>query len=354
MITASADALTINQSGTDHASGALTFGAAGGTNGLDVIFQAIGAGDELTFNAAGSLFTYDGVDIKLGHDDLIFFGDGSEITFQFNTAQTALVVGMTNDEWNFGADGSGGDLFWYSETVGNWIYFDEDNESIDVVDLEFNIDDDATLQIGTGNDMTFDSDGSNVIVAGNYDLTTTAVGIDITTNTSKTHKYATGGIAYVSATAISTTGWVQAEGLAQTGHTAGVVESFATEGYTEVDDAADLLLFTMPIPPLFVANGAAGDLVLELDINEQAAEECNIDVRIFEYGNTTPKVVDTILIADGAGRGWSVLITLSSGIGALFDADDILLIEVTCTADTDDFFIYGARLKYNVGIEATQ
>jgi len=160
----------------------------------------------------------------------------------------------------------------------------------------------------------------------------------------------------VSDSVISTTGWGSADGLAQVGLAAGVAEIFATEGYTMIDTETDFLFITMPIPSTFVDAGAVGDLILAFDIEEQTDEECNIDIRVFEYGNTTPIVTDTLAIGNGDARQWELLVTLATGIGADADigADDILMIEITSTAGGDDFDIYGIRLEYRVGIEATQ
>ncbi len=203
------------------------------------------------------------------------------------------------------------------------------------------------------------SDASKVTIQGGtagIAFSTTDEGVLFTTSTNKTHKFAYGGIGYVSATEISATGWANAGGFACIGLAAGVAESLAVEGYTMVDDLADMLYVTMPIPSTFIDAGAVGDLVLEFDVHEQGGVECNIGIRVFEYGNTTPIVDDQLVITDTDARQWEPLVTLSSGIGGVadIDADDILMIEITGIADEDDFDVYGVRLTYRVGIEATQ
>jgi hypothetical protein len=176
--------------------------------------------------------------------------------------------------------------------------------------------------------------------------------LNVTTN-GKDHSYYVIPISYISATEIRVT---NGSGNLCVGLAAGADEIGSTEGYTQIDDAADFCRFSFPLPVDFVDTGTQADLIIQFDIDEQAAEECNIDVRLFEYGNTTAILTDTIVIANGAGRGWQSLVTNAAGIGndADIDGDDVLMVEITSTADADDFNLYGCRLTYRVGVEATQ
>jgi len=147
-------------------------------------------------------------------------------------------------------------------------------------------------------------------------------------------------------------------GLVCTSLDAGVNEAGATEGYAAVGDDEDVLIFSIPLPDDFVDTGTQADLIIEFDISEQAAEECNIDIRIFEYdavANATAIITDTVVAANDATRAWKGLVTNSAGIGneADLDSGDHLIIEITATADADDFNIYGIRLTYRVGLQAT-
>jgi len=137
------------------------------------------------------------------------------------------------------------------------------------------------------------------------------------------------------------------------GLTAGVGETGAVEGFTIVDDAADFLRIEVQLPDDWVDNGVATNMEFEFDILEIGAAQCDIDVRFFEYGNTTPILTDTIAITNGTARGWVNLVTNSTGIGADADLDagDTLVIEITANTNADDFRIYGIRMKYAVGLE---
>jgi len=159
----------------------------------------------------------------------------------------------------------------------------------------------------------------------------------------------TASIGYVSATAIYV--GAPAAPTACVGLTAGSAELGGTEGYVTVDDDEDFLRFTWQLPETFIDTGVAGELTFEFDIHEQAAEECNIDIRIFEYGNTAVIYTDTLTVANGAARAWVALDTDTLGSDADIGPGDSLLVEITSTTDNDDFNIYGVRCKYRFGLQ---
>ena len=132
---------------------------------------------------------------------------------------------------------------------------------------------------------------------------------------------------------------------------AGTQEIGTTEGFINVDAAADFLRFTVQLPDTWIDNGVATNMEFEFDILGTGVGTETIDVRFFEYGNTTAIITDTI--TGPAARAWTNLDTLSTGIGA--DADlgpgDVLLIEMTAVAGTDDFRIWGVRMKFATGLE---
>ncbi len=140
--------------------------------------------------------------------------------------------------------------------------------------------------------------------------------------------------------------------LACVGLTAGVGETGAVEGYTVVDDAADIVRFSVQLPDNWLDNGLVGNMEFEFDALEILAG-CTINVLFYEYGNTTAIITDTIVIANAAARGWNNLVTLSTGIGADADLDagDVLIVTLSPATNADDFWLYGVRMKYAVGLE---
>ena len=135
----------------------------------------------------------------------------------------------------------------------------------------------------------------------------------------------------------------------------GVQEIGATTGYVEVDDAADVIRYSVQLPEAWLDLANAEDMVFEFYIDEQGAGQCIIDVVIYEFNNTTAILADTLSIADGATAGWVSLVTNPTGIGADADLDpaDVLVFVITPDAAGDDFRLYGTRMTYRMGLETT-
>jgi len=220
--------------------------------------------------------------------------------------------------------------------------------------------DDEELHFGTGLDVdigwfTDDADAHYLGIK-----VQTFIGFETATFE---HRYSYTGLSYnlnVQTPSVAGLEVQNGEALTCVGLDGGAAEIGTTEGYVSIGDDADFLRFVMPIPCLWVDTAQTESLIVSFDIHEQAGEECNIDVRIFECGtNLSAIITDTLVITDGDARQWEPLVTYAAGIGAaaqttLTADDSYLIIEITPTADTDDFYVYGARLLYQTGIQATQ
>jgi hypothetical protein len=300
-----------------------------------------------------------------------------------------------------GADGAGYDVTFYSGTAGDTFLWDASEEALIItgtaaqtalnvadgnlsvtddlavdgtanlddvdVDLsaELNIDGELVCIGATGDGALADGDNDLIVkgdaeVDGDFrldggDIYTDDAFLTVTTSDSLDYRYAYHGLGYVSATAVEVLGGT---GLTCVGIEAGGAgEIGSTEGYLGVGDAADFLRFAIPVPELWADAGDTLSLQLQADLHEQAAEECNIDIRLFEYGNTTAFFTDTYTVADGASRAWVSMDTQANGFGDDADLtvdDNIIVVEITATADADDFNIYGVRWKYRVGVSASQ
>jgi len=320
----------------------------------------------------GSSFT-----TTLGDDDLGVEGDlevdgavildGGTLTLGngviLSTAKNNRYFELTENSDTFGIIAGSDILELASCSTGLTTFdFNDIDRLVDVETLTFESGAVFTDVVGGG--LTLDATTTVGITAGtNWTLTATAGTITLTqgaaggvlvSTNAKTKRYRYFPIGSVSATAVTVGGG--GSGNLCVGLTAGVEDIGTAEGYVDVDDAADFLRFSIPMPDTWIDTGTQADLVLAFDILEIAAEEVNIDIRIFEKGNVSPILVDTLVVANGAGRAYVPLVTNATGIGndTDIDGDDTLLIELTSTADADDFRIYGVRLTYRVGLQATQ
>ncbi len=201
---------------------------------------------------------------------------------------------------------------------------------------------------GTKGDVIIDAESTVSLIAGDAFIPVTTATYD--------HKVKYIPISAFSATEIIIGG---ADSLACVGLDAGQVELGSTEGYVATTDETDIIKFILPLPDDFIDTGTAGDLIIYFDVDEQAGEECNITVVIYEYdgaANTTAIVTDALTVTNNQTRAFYTLNTLSGGMGAVAELDqgDSLIFVVNGVAAADDFHLYGLRLVYRVGLQATQ
>ena len=112
---------------------------------------------------------FDNADIDMGQNDLIRFGDSQEFTLSHDGTQ--LILAGDDQIFHLGVAGAGFDMFWYTENTGDHVFFDEDNALVDFIDVNIDLDDDALVRWGTGNDITTQFNGTKfLMLAGTDDL----------------------------------------------------------------------------------------------------------------------------------------------------------------------------------------
>ena len=207
------------------------------------------------------------------------------------------------------------------------------------------VNDDGTRE---GEAVYLDFVGNNVTFAdGTATISSSPLSADLATDAGTT-KVALMPISYIGATEIRAGGIGQ--GNLCVGLSAGADEIGTAEGHSQLSDAADFLRFSFPVGALFYDGGLAADFTLALDLSEVGAGvQVDLEVRVFENTNLTPIWAGFIAITDNAAAGWSDL--TMSGTNTSLDKDDVLMVEVTAVADTDDCDVSGARLTYRPGID---
>lgn len=292
-----------------------------------------------------------GLDLRVSGWDLIFPGDE---TIDNDTANTLTV--RSNDE---------------ATTLTIMGFTDKAAKLILDSDLGADGADTWTLEAEDGGNLTLDNDTTEILEitgAGNLqidgdlsvdggDLDTDDAYLKILTASTSFHKYHYYPIGYLSATVARVGGG--AEPLLCAG-LAGVDEIGSTQGYVTLSEDADFLRFRFALPETFIDTGTTTDLVIQFYVDEQMTiDAVTYDVAIYEFGATTPIITDQITMTYGQATGWIDLVTLSTGIGADtdIDADDILIITLSPESNPvapHNANIYGCRIKYATGIEATE
>lgn len=195
----------------------------------------------------------------------------------------------------------------------------------------------------TGNTVSFD--GSKATVASNN------FGTDITTDASS-YKYAYMPISYNSDSDVTrfTMGGI-ADDLTASGIT-GVLETGAAEGYVELNDAADYIMWYMVLPETYYNDGTAADLQLSFDMSEAAAHsgQDSYTLTVYEDGSETGAMISEDLSMNATARGWVNATAMGDDV-SISGSNKVLIGKLNTQADTDDVIVYGARLKYRPGVD---
>jgi len=307
---------------------------------------------------SGTMTLDNGITVTTSTNEKITFADTEDLTINLTGADVILFESSTSAvSWDFGTVDRLIGVESITADDGQQINFAYNNaiefiENSDQIGFIFGSN---KIELAAGALGVVELDFNDIDVLS--DIETLDSGTDaymkwLTNGKSRKIEYI--NLCYISATEIRATS--PGTGMLCVG-LAGVDDLFSTEGYIDLSDGTDYVRFAIQIPSDFIDAGNAQDFQIEFDMHEQAGEEVNLEVRFFQYADTTAFYTDTILIADSASRAWSTLVTASTGIGNDGDisADDLLYVEITQEgADhAEDVYIYGCRITYETGIENT-
>uniref|UniRef100_A0A6M3XKI9 Uncharacterized protein n=1 Tax=viral metagenome TaxID=1070528 RepID=A0A6M3XKI9_9ZZZZ len=145
----------------------------GSTNSMDLSIYGSTNTNIALWDVSTAVLELNGWDINLQDDDILQFGDAADVTITWD--QTKLVITGDDQRLDFGVSGAGFDMYWMTEDTGNYIFWDEDNSRMDLVDVDLRLDDDARLYFGSDADVYFGWDNTNgeLDFVGNLNITGT-------------------------------------------------------------------------------------------------------------------------------------------------------------------------------------
>lgn len=147
-----------------------------GTNDFDLQWFASDAGDYVLFDASAAVVDLIDVNIDLDDDSLIRFGSSNDFTIQCiaGSPNTLRITG-DSERIDIGVANGGMDMYWFSNTTGRYMYWDEDSFNLDMININLRLDDDAILYFGTDQDasINWDNTNSTLDVGGNVVITGT-------------------------------------------------------------------------------------------------------------------------------------------------------------------------------------
>lgn len=143
--------------------------------GMDVYWYSENTGDYVYFDETNALVDFIDIDLDLDDDAILRFGTSNDFTIQYIGGSDVLRITGDDLRLDFGVSGGGFDMYWFTEDATNYIYWDEDNSRMDLVDVDLRLNDDARLYFGSDADVYFNYDNTNSTLdfVGNLDITGT-------------------------------------------------------------------------------------------------------------------------------------------------------------------------------------
>lgn len=124
-----------------------------------IITDATGT-NMFAFDASGPTLTLDAAFnaiFDFGDNDSLAFGDGTDITMTWDATKLVVDQAAPNSAIYWGVSGAGIDQLWYGDTVAANMTWDQSANTLIFGDA-------AKVSFGTGSDVTFSFDGTDLLV----------------------------------------------------------------------------------------------------------------------------------------------------------------------------------------------
>lgn len=137
-------------------------GIGDGTAQADVYIYAA-TGDYIFFDEGNARCTFADIDGVWDDDAHMYFGSDRDVDFKFANGTDTLTITHTGGIVAFGSDDDAPDVYFYCDSTGDYTLFDEDNAEIYCADIDIQLDDDAKLIFGSGDDVSIYSDTADTL-----------------------------------------------------------------------------------------------------------------------------------------------------------------------------------------------
>lgn len=155
----------------------MIFGSSGGTKSWDITIYGGTATQTIEFGASAATLTLDDVDLYLGDNDILGFGDTpKDVYFSWDDTDFLMLTSANNRPWKIGDGSENFDITIYGDSVNNYIEFDCSDKELTLEGIDLHLMDDDILYIGDSKDMSI-----------HYDLADTQIEILPVTNDTDMH-----------------------------------------------------------------------------------------------------------------------------------------------------------------------
>jgi len=139
-----------------------TFGAA--DYAWDVIWYGDDTANSVTFTVTGNTVTFDAVDLVLGDDDILTFGDATapgDVYMRWDDTDFSVLCAADNTDLIFGTGALSFDITWYGSSTGSLVVFSSTGDDVTFTGVGLSLEDDDHLYLGDSSDVDMYFNGAN-------------------------------------------------------------------------------------------------------------------------------------------------------------------------------------------------
>ena len=161
----------------------ITWGATG--NSFDMIWNLSTSAKTITIDASADTITLDDVDLYLGDDDNISFGDSQDMILQYDGTDLTLTAAADDDVFKIGNGTESIDVIWYGNTASNTVTYDASADQVIFEAIDLRLNDDDNLLLGDSSDVSlYWTSGGGLKMAAAADDSVFEIGISAATQKS--------------------------------------------------------------------------------------------------------------------------------------------------------------------------
>ncbi|MCG2685789.1 MerR family transcriptional regulator, partial [Candidatus Parcubacteria bacterium] len=134
-----------------------------GTNSFDVWWYGSLATNTVIFDEGADTVSFDNIDLRLGDNDFVQFGDAQDITLDWDGTNFDILAAADDQVLRIGNGTNSLDVWWYGNEATNFVEFDASADKVSFDNIDLYLGDNDILVFGDNSDLqiTYDEAGED-------------------------------------------------------------------------------------------------------------------------------------------------------------------------------------------------
>jgi len=133
-------------------------------HGWDITWYANTSSYSVVFSSTGNTVTFDAVDLVLGDNDILTFGNATapgDVYMRWDDTDFSVLCAADNTDLIFGTGALSFDITWYGSSTGSLVVFSSTGDDVTFTGVDLSLEDDDHLYLGDSSDVDMYFNGAN-------------------------------------------------------------------------------------------------------------------------------------------------------------------------------------------------